>query len=62
VTFQENESYFKGNENEIIKPSNIFVYPQFDHLRENKIIITNKGEHEFEVTPQTQEEENEIQE
>jgi hypothetical protein len=27
-----------------------------------KIITTNEGEHEFEVTPQTQEEESEIQE
>jgi hypothetical protein len=31
-------------------------------LGENETITTNEGEHEFEVTPQTQEEESEIQE
>jgi hypothetical protein len=61
VTFQENESYFKEKEKKI-EPPNTFIYPHHDYLRENEIIITNEGEHEFEETPQLQEEENKIQE
>jgi hypothetical protein len=45
-----------------IEPPNTFIYPHHDYLRENEIIITNEGEHEFEETPQLQEEENKIQE